>query len=346
MLDKFIEAIPAQQRTGKSWFTRLGRRRLPDASTSSPTRSPSIVCIFGGDHIYKMDVRQMLDAHLAAERRRRRSRRSRCRATRRATFGVIEIDEDGRIIAFHEKVEEPADDARVDPTCAWRRWATTSSTPTTLIDELERDAAHRDAASTTSVATSSRAWSQTGRRVFVYDFAKNVVPGEDERERGYWRDVGTIDAYWDAQMDLVAIHPLFNLYNTRWPIRTGMTHDPPAKFVFRDEAHARVGIATDSLVIRRLHHLRRAHPSQRPLASACRINSFSEVEESVLFESVSIGRHAKHPPLHHRQGRRDPAGRRDRLRPRGGPQALLRQRRRHRRHPEARQVLAARRRAV
>ena len=131
-----------------------------------------------------------------------------------------------------------------------------------------------------------------GARVFAYDFATNVVPGEDTHNRGYWRDVGHVDAYWEAQMDLIQIHPQFNLYNFRWPIRTGATHDPPAKFVFRDEAQARVGIATDSMVSHgciisggRIH--------RSVLGVGCRVNSFSEVEESVLFERVRVGRHAK-----------------------------------------------------
>ena len=131
-----------------------------------------------------------------------------------------------------------------------------------------------------------------GQDVFAYDFALNRILGEDERTTGYWRDVGSIDAYWEAQMDLIAIHPLFNLYNERWPIRTGITHDPPAKFVFRDEAHARVGIATDSMVSNgciisggRIH--------RSVLSVGCRINSFSEVEESILYERVRVGRHAK-----------------------------------------------------
>ncbi|MGH7283563.1 MAG: glucose-1-phosphate adenylyltransferase, partial [Polyangiaceae bacterium] len=131
-----------------------------------------------------------------------------------------------------------------------------------------------------------------GRSVWAYDFAANRVPGEDDRGNGYWRDVGTIEAYWRAQMDLIEIHPQFNFYNKRWPIRTGVTHDPPAKFVFRDEAQARVGIATDSLVSHgciisggRIH--------RSVLSVGCRINSFSEVEESVLFEGVQIGRHTR-----------------------------------------------------
>ena len=115
---------------------------------------------------------------------------------------------------------------------------------------------------------------------------------DDPRGQGYWRDIGTLEAYWEAQMNLIAIQPQFNLYNMRWPIRTGVTHDPPAKFVFRDEAQARVGIATDSLVSHgciisggRIH--------RSVLSVGCRINSFSEIEDCVLFERVRIGRHAR-----------------------------------------------------
>ena len=108
----------------------------------------------------------------------------------------------------------------------------------------------------------------------------------------YFMVCADFDAYWAAQMDLIEIHPHFNLYNSRWPIRTGVTHDPPAKFVFRDEVHARVGIATDSLVSHgSIISGGRIHRSV--LSVGCRINSFSEVEESVLFENVRIGRHAR-----------------------------------------------------
>jgi glucose-1-phosphate adenylyltransferase len=132
----------------------------------------------------------------------------------------------------------------------------------------------------------------SGARVFVYDFQTNQVPGEDADALSYWRDIGTIEAYWQAQMDLVSVKPQFNLYNRRWPIRTGVNHDPPAKFVFRDEAAARVGIATESLVSAgciisggRIH--------RSVLSNRCRVNSFSEIEESVLFENVQIGRQSK-----------------------------------------------------
>ncbi|HVJ91948.1 MAG TPA: sugar phosphate nucleotidyltransferase, partial [Labilithrix sp.] len=205
-------------------------------------------------------------------------------------FGVLEINDGGRIIAFHEKVKDPPTMPGSTDTCL-ASMGNYVFRKEDLIRELNRDAA---------VETSKHDFGHDilprmvadGQDVFVYDFAKNVVPGEEERAQGYWRDVGTIEAYWEAQMDLIAIHPLFNLYNDRWPIRTGVTHDPPAKFVFRDEAHARVGIATDSMVSHgciisggRIH--------RSVLSVGCRVNSFAEIEESVLYERVRVGRHAK-----------------------------------------------------
>lgn len=288
MLDQFIEAIPAQQRTGLSWFKGSADAVYQCQHVITDER-PDIVAIFGGDHVYKMDVRQMIDAHVNMS----------AAATVAAIpvpkeeaseFGVLEIDGTGRIIAFHEKVKNPPLMPGSKDMCL-ASMGNYIFRKEDLIRELNRDAA---------VETSKHDFGHDilprmvadGQDVFAYDFALNRILGEDERTTGYWRDVGSIDAYWEAQMDLIAIHPLFNLYNERWPIRTGITHDPPAKFVFRDEAHARVGIATDSMVSNgciisggRIH--------RSVLSVGCRINSFSEVEESILYERVRVGRHAK-----------------------------------------------------
>ena len=288
MLDQFIEAIPAQQRTGLSWFKGSADAVYQCQHVITDER-PDIVAIFGGDHVYKMDVRQMIDAHVNMS----------AAATVAAIpvpkeeavdFGVLEIDSTGRIIAFHEKVKNPPLMPGSKDMCL-ASMGNYVFRKDDLIRELDRDAA---------VETSKHDFGHDilprmvadGQDVFAYDFALNRILGEDERTTGYWRDVGSIDAYWEAQMDLIAIHPLFNLYNERWPIRTGITHDPPAKFVFRDEAHARVGIATDSMVSNgciisggRIH--------RSVLSVGCRINSFSEVEESILYERVRVGRHAK-----------------------------------------------------
>jgi glucose-1-phosphate adenylyltransferase len=290
ILDQFIEAIPAQQRTGKSWF-RGSADAVYQCQHVITDERPELVCIFGGDHVYKMDVRQMISHHV--ERKAVATVAViPVHKSQASQFGVIEADERGKIIAFHEKVENPPHMPGNPEMCLASMGNYVFDTGV-LMRELERDAGIEDGSKHDFGHDILPQLVRQGEDVFVYDFATNEVPGEDDpRGRGYWRDIGTLEAYWEAQMDLIEIHPLFNLYNTRWPIRTGVTHDPPAKFVFRDEAHARVGIATDSMVSHgciisggRIH--------RSVLSVGCRINSFSEVEESVLFERVRIGRHAR-----------------------------------------------------
>ncbi|HLK38434.1 MAG TPA: glucose-1-phosphate adenylyltransferase [Polyangiaceae bacterium] len=288
ILDQFIEAIPAQQRTGKTWY-RGSADAVWQCQHVIDDERPELVCIFGGDHVYKMDVRQMLlfhqelraDATIAAIPVPRAEARS---------FGVLEVDEGHRIVAFHEKVDDPPP-MPGDSTRCLASMGNYVFRPDVLLRELQEDENLESSRHDFGHDILPRLV-RKGAAVVAYDFATNLVPGEDEHNRGYWRDIGTIDAYWAAQMDLIEIHPQFNMYNFRWPIRTGATHDPPAKFVFRDEAQARVGIATDSMVSHgciisggRIH--------RSVLGVGCRVNSFSEVEESVLFEGVRVGRHAK-----------------------------------------------------
>lgn len=285
MLDNFIETLPAQQRTGISWF-----RGSADAvyQTSHVIRddTPDHTVIFGGDHVYKMDIRQMFAHHLTNEADLTVAAIPfpREEAT---DFGVIEADEAGRILAFHEKVKDP-------PTMPGRPEMSLVSmgnyifrTPP-LLDALNADASLESSAH--DFGKDVVPWMiKNGKKVIFYDFRTGIVPGE-ESDNHYWRDIGTLDAYWHAQMDLVAIKPAFNLYNHRWPIRTGINHDPPAKFVFREEGRA--GIATDSLVsLGCIISGGRIHRSV--LSNRVRVNSFAEIDESVLFENVVIGRHAK-----------------------------------------------------
>jgi glucose-1-phosphate adenylyltransferase len=288
ILDQFIEAIPAQQRTGKSWF-RGSADAVYQCQHVISDEKPELVCIFGGDNIYKMDVRQIIDFQVTKNADATVAVIPVPKQEARA-FGVIEADSDGRIVAFHEKLENPPTMPGNPDKCLASMGNYVFQTKN-LLEELELDSRLDESKHDFGHDILPR-MVERGRRVYAYDFATNVVPGEEEHGRGYWRDIGTIEAYWQAQMDLIEIHPQFNMYNGRWPIRTGVTHDPPAKFVFRDEAHARVGIATDSLVSHgSIISGGRIHRSV--LSVGCRINSFSEVEESVLFEHVRIGRHAR-----------------------------------------------------
>ena len=288
MLENFVETIPAQQRTGKSWF-KGSADAVYQTSHVITDEDPDLVCIFSGDHVFKMDVRQMIVAHRERAADLTVAAIPVPRLEARA-FGVIQVDETGRIIAFHEK---PADPPAIPghPDLALASMGNYIFDSAALMELLDRDA-NDDRSNHDFGRDIVPAAVADGRPVYVYDYLQNRVPGENERELGYWRDIGTVDAYWEAQMDLVEIQPMFNLYNKRWPIRTGQSHDAPAKFVFRDETHARVGIATDSLVCDgciisggRIH--------RSVLSPRVRVNSFSEVEESILFEDVHIGRHAR-----------------------------------------------------
>ncbi len=288
ILDQFIEAIPAQQRTGKTWY-RGSADAVWQCQHVINDERPELVCIFGADHVYKMDVRQMLAFHEASHADATVAAIPVPRETA-MEYGIIEIGRGGRIVAFHEKVRNPPPVPGNENMCL-ASMGNYVFRPDVLLRELEEDE-HLDDSRHDFGHDILPRLVRKGAAVFAYDFGTNAVPGEEGRDRGYWRDIGNIDAYWEAQMDLISIHPQFNLYNFRWPIRTGATHDPPAKFVFRDEAQARVGIATDSMVSHgciisggRIH--------RSVLGVGCRVNSFSEVEESVLFERVRVGRHAK-----------------------------------------------------
>ena len=288
ILDNYIETIPAQQRTGKSWF-----RGSVDAVfqtqhviTDDP---PELVCILGSDHVYKIDLRPMMAAHLDSGADCTVSAIPVPRVEAHA-FGCLVVDDASNVVAFQEKPNDPPC-MPGRPDLALASMGIYVFKTEALLQEVARDAA--DATSTHDFGRDLLPGMHArGRRIHAYDFTQGHVVGEGDSERGYWRDIGTVDAYWDAHMDLVEVRPRFNLSNRKWPIRTGHTHDPPAKFVFRDETNSRVGAATDSLVSEgciisggRIH--------RTVLGRRVRINSFSEVQESVLHDDVSVGRHAR-----------------------------------------------------
>ncbi len=287
ILDNYIETIPAQQRTGKSWF-KGSADAVHQCQNAIRDADAAIICIFGGDHIYKMDIRPMLDEHVergadvtvAAVPVRRHEARA---------FGVLEVDEDGRIVRFLEKPDEP-------PSIPGRPdWSLASMGNYAFNTEVLLARLGEDSVDETSAHDFGHdvlpMMVDRGDAVYAYDFQENHVPGE-EQGHFYWRDIGTVDAYYAAQIDLVSVQPQFNLYNRRWPLRTGTQHDPPAKFVFNDEETLRVGIATDSLVSPGCI-ISGGTIDRSVLANRCRINSFAQVEESVLFEGVKVGRHAE-----------------------------------------------------
>ena len=243
------------------------------------------VAIFGGDHIYKMDVTQMINFH----------RMNRADITIAALevpkaeasrFGVFSVDDDSRVTAFTEKPENPETIPGRD-TCFASMGNYIFSTKK-LIDVLqEGKKLHEDLDFGKHVIPMML---EAGDRVFAYNFNDNIIPGMRAEERGYWKDVGTIDSYYEANMDLINVSPQLNLYNYKWPILTNQGNLPPAKTVFDDDD--RRGVNIDSYVCAGCI-TSGSTVRQSILGPLCRINSYSLVEESILFENVTVGRHVK-----------------------------------------------------
>ncbi len=281
-----IDLVPAQMRIGKDWY-----KGTADAVNQNINlihdEKPDIVCIFGGDHIYKMDVRQMIDFHL--KKNAQISVEAVPYPLKEASlYGIIEINKDFSITGFKEKPSHPKPmPNRPDMTlCSMGNYVFNTDV---LLKMLENDSA-KD--STHDFGRDIIPAAIHSYNVKAYDFSKNVVPGEPKTGAGYWRDVGNIDTYWQTHMDLVSVTPKLNLYNYEWPIRTFYPPYPPAKFVFADEETRRIGIATDSMVAEGCI-ISGGQINRTILFPGVRINSFSNVEDSILFERVDIGRYAR-----------------------------------------------------
>lgn len=256
---QYITPVPAQQRLGKRWFTGSADAILQSLNLVYD-EDPEYIIVFGADHVYRMDPEQMVQQHIesGAGVTVAGLRVARSEAT---AFGVIQANEDGVIEEFLEK---PADPPSVpdDPETSFASMGNYVFTAQTLIDALKADAEEEDSNHDMGGDIIPRLV-KTGQ-AHVYDFSSNYVPGETERDKGYWRDVGTVDAFYEAHMDLISVHPVFNLYNQKWPIHTAETGNlPPAKFV-------KGGIAQSSMV------------------SAGCIISAGTVRNSVLSENVIV----------------------------------------------------------
>jgi len=286
-LDQYIDPVPAQMRTGRDWYKGTADAIYQNLNLIRDV-NPQYVCVFGGDHIYKMDIRQMLNYHI----------RNKAELTvsvipkpieEASTFGVIEVDREWRIKGFEEKPKNPKP-MPGRPKMALVSMGNYIFNTDTLIKEVTRDSKLKD--STHDFGRDIIPSIRKKSRLFVYDFAKNKIPGMTHAEKGYWMDVGSIDAYWQASMDLVTVSPIFNLYNREWPIRTYYPTCPPAKFVFADREKERVGAATDSMVSEGCI-ISGGQINRSILSPQVRINSYSYVTESILMEGVNVGRHAK-----------------------------------------------------
>jgi glucose-1-phosphate adenylyltransferase len=287
LLDQYIEPVPAAMNLGPSWF-----RGTADAIWQNidllRDEKPRDVAIFGSDHVYKMDVEKMLELHRA-------SRADLTVATvamprdEASAFGCVAVDAEGLVVGFLEK---PADPPPLPgkPELSLVSMGNYIFRTGALLEELRRNAG----AESTShdFGKDILATAHERMRVAAYDFSTQLCPGESENSRGYWRDVGTLDAYFDASMDLVSVEPRLNLYNEDWPIRGISPLAGPTKFVFSDDATGRVGSARDSIV--GAGTIISGGQIERTVCfSGVRVNSYSRISCCVLFPGVDIGRNAR-----------------------------------------------------
>jgi glucose-1-phosphate adenylyltransferase len=288
LLNEYVEIVPAQMRVGPKWFEGSADAIYQNLNIITD-EEPEFTFVFGADHVYRMDVRQMLDFHVSNQADLTVAAIP-IPVEEAGDFGIIEVDADGRMVSFTEKPKSGAKTMPGDPTRCLASMGNYIFTTDALVQEIVRDAG--DAKSVHDFGKSIVASMHARKRVFVYDFNKNSVPGQTEKERGYWRDVGSLDAYYQANMDLVAVDPVFSLYNDHWPIYTIQHNTPPVKFVFNNVRENRVGRATDSLISEGCI-ISGGHVHHSILSPKVRVNSYAYVEDSIVFENVNIGRHAR-----------------------------------------------------
>jgi len=281
-LNEFIISVPPQQRVGDRWYEGTADAIYQNIYMIEKD-APEHLLVLAGDHIYKMDYAEMFrfhqekkaDATVAAIEMPRNMASS---------FGVVEVDDDYRIVGFEEKPKDPKP-IPGRPEMAFASMGVYLFNTKKAIEHLESDALQDTA----------------------HDFGKNIIPqmfktdrvvaynfkDENKKEAKYWRDVGTIDAYWEANMDLVSVDPQLNLYDKAWPIRTYQAQNPPAKFVFAQEKKGgRLGIALDSIVAHGCI-VSGGRVQNSVLSPNVRVNSYSKVRDSILMENVDIGRHCR-----------------------------------------------------
>ena len=282
----FITPVPAQMRSAQEdWY-----RGTADAITQNinliEQADPHVVVIFGADHIYRMNIRQMIEYHV--DKRAGVTVAAIPVAKELSTeFGVIETTPEGRIVGFHEKKTD-APTMPDDPTRVYASMGNYIFSTDLLLDELHKDAENEE---------SSHDFGKDilpgliGRAdMYAYDFQTNVIPGDPIGAPQYWRDVGTLEAYYEASMDLRSVSPELNLYNRQWPLRTAGYFDAPAKFVFDEEG--RRGMATDS-IIAGSSIISGATVKRSILGRGVKVHTGAVVEDSVLFDNCDIGRHAR-----------------------------------------------------
>lgn len=282
----FITPVPAQMRSpGEDWYRGTADAIFQNINLIEQAE-PHLVVIFGADHIYRMNIREMIEFHVD------RSAQVTVSAIpvekeQASEFGVIETEEDGSIVGFHEKKPD-APTMPGDPSRVYASMGNYIFSTKTLLDELYADS--RDESSSHDFGRDILPKLIGRADMYAYDFQTNRIPGDPQGAPVYWRDVGTLDAYFDASMDLRAVSPILNLYNRQWPLRTAGYSDPPAKFIF--DAEGRRGQSLDSIVSGGTI-LSGGTARGSVLGRGVRIHSGAYVEDSIIFDNCDIGRRAK-----------------------------------------------------
>jgi glucose-1-phosphate adenylyltransferase len=282
-LNEFIDVVPPQQRIDEQWYQGTADAVYQNIYALEKER-PDYVVILAGDHIYKMNYKKMVEYHqqVGADITVGALRVSPIEARE---FGVMEVDQNQRIIGFEEKVPNPKT-IPGDPEHCLASMGIYVFTARFLFEQLCRD------------ATKPGSRHDFGRDIIPDNIESNKVyafPFVDENRKGdaYWRDVGTLDAYFEANMDLISIDPQLNLYDEAWPIRTFQANIPPPKFVFGSRGEGdRAGRAMDSIVCQGTI-ISGGLVERCVLGSRVRVNSYAHVQDSILFDGVDVGRHAK-----------------------------------------------------
>jgi glucose-1-phosphate adenylyltransferase len=282
----FIIPVPAQMRSpGEDWY-----RGTADAIYQNMNlieqAEPHVVAIFGGDHVYRMNIREMVEFHIERGAQVTVSAIP-VEKEQAVEFGVVETKEDGLITGFHEKKPD-APTMPGDPNRVYASMGNYLFSTKILLDELradgEKEHSSHDFGRDILPGLIGRA------EMFAYDFQTNRIPGDPAGAPVYWRDVGTLDAYFDANMDLRSVSPELNLYNRQWPLRTAGYFDAPAKFIF--DSDGRRGEALDCIVSGGAI-LSGGLARTSVIGRGVRIHSNASVEESIIFDNCDIGRRAR-----------------------------------------------------
>ena len=284
LLGNYVTPVPAQMRHGPHWFAGSADAIYQNLNLIGD-ETPDLVCVFGADHIYRMDVRQMVEHHLS----------SGAGVTVAAipvsleaakSFGVIEAGVGSHIKAFHEKSPNPPTMANDTTRClaSMGNYVFNTKTLIDIVTPAGQDDAYTDLGAHIIPALTASGVAH------VYDFSTNVVPGQHDREKGYWRDVGTLDSYFDANMDLLSPLPVFDLYNSQWPVFTNQPPLPPAK-VSRGE-NGEPSFVDGSLLCAG-SIVSGGHVERSIVSPGARVHHDARVTDSILLPGVRIGAGAR-----------------------------------------------------